>query len=531
MFFTDAQNTVTSITTNGSPSTYGTLVTYTASVIRDGTQNNNTNKVDGILYIDIDGTNVATFAITNNNNTGKQYSTSGLSAGSHDIDAIFVGSGGASGYNDSEIKITQEVNKATATLTLSNLTQTYDGQPKPVTVTTSPVDLTGVSVTYDGSTTVPVNAGSYAVVASLTNDNYTASDVTGTLVIAKATTTTVVTINGGPFTYTGSAITPATVTVTGAGELSLAPTEVVYTNNINAGTANASYTYAGDDNHFGSSDNEDFEINKRPITIKVDAQSKYCGQIDPALTYKITSGNLVGSDAFNGSLTRDPGESSGTSYAISQGTVALSTNYALTYVGANLTIDGISIDASASSAPVQKGYTASLSALITPTVSGVPVTFVVTNEQDVAVYTSDPSLTTSGIATTTVPADKILTVGVYKVVATAGSGCATSIAYFPVFDPTESFVTGGGWINSPAGALAADASAVGKANFGFVSKYKKGKILTTEVDGNTEFQFRQATSTLKVLHTKPVLWLFRVQKQPTAVLVPLMVQQAINSWL
>ena len=272
--------------------------------------------------------------------------------------------------------------------------------------------------------------------------------------------------------------------------MSLAPTEVVYTNNINAGTANASYTYAGDDNHFGSSDNEDFEINKRPITIKVDAQSKYCGQIDPALTYKITSGNLVGSDAFNGSLTRDPGESSGTSYAISQGTVALSTNYALTYVGANLTIDGISIDASASSAPVQKGYTASLSALITPTVSGVPVTFVVTNEQDVAVYTSDPSLTTSGIATTTVPADKILTVGVYKVVATAGSGCATSIAYFPVFDPTESFVTGGGWINSPAGALAADASAVGKANFGFVSKYKKGKILTTEVDGNTEFQFQ-----------------------------------------
>src|SRR5213078_3108005 len=60
---------------------------------------------------------------------------------------------------------------ANATLSLSNLNQTYDGSPKPATLTTNPAGLSGVTVTYDGSTTAPTNAGSYAVVASLSNPN------------------------------------------------------------------------------------------------------------------------------------------------------------------------------------------------------------------------------------------------------------------------------------------------------------------------------------------------------------------------
>ena len=56
-----------------------------------------------------------------------------------------------------------------------------------------------------------------------------------------------------------------------------------------------------------------------------------------------------------------------------------------------------------------------------------------------------------------------------------------------VYDPNGGFVTGGGWINSPAGAFKADASLTGKANFGFVSKYKKGATVPT---GNTKFQFK-----------------------------------------
>ena len=81
--------------------------------------------------------------------------------------------------------------------------------------------------------------------------------------------------------------------------------------------------------------------------------------------------------------------------------------------------------------------------------------------------------------------------GVYTVRATlVQSGLEAGYAdfqYVVVYDPTAGFVTGGGWFNSPVGAYLADAGLVGKANFGFVSKYKKGAIIPT---GTTEFQFK-----------------------------------------
>ena len=58
-----------------------------------------------------------------------------------------------------------------------------------------------------------------------------------------------------------------------------------------------------------------------------------------------------------------------------------------------------------------------------------------------------------------------------------------------VYDPEGGFVTGGGWIDSPLGAYVADPSLTGKANFGFVSKYKKGANTPT---GQTQFQFKLA---------------------------------------
>jgi YVTN family beta-propeller protein len=58
-----------------------------------------------------------------------------------------------------------------------------------------------------------------------------------------------------------------------------------------------------------------------------------------------------------------------------------------------------------------------------------------------------------------------------------------------VYDPSAGFVTGGGWIDSPAGAYVLDPVLFGKATFGFVSKYKKGQ---STPDGNTQFQFHAA---------------------------------------
>ncbi len=84
-----------------------------------------------------------------------------------------------------------------------------------------------------------------------------------------------------------------------------------------------------------------------------DAKAKDYGEVDPALTYRITSGSVVSQDEFTGALTRDAGESAGT-YPIRQGDLALSSNYALSYVGADLTISLRSITIAAD--PAAKVY-------------------------------------------------------------------------------------------------------------------------------------------------------------------------------
>ncbi len=66
--------------------------------------------------------------------------------------------------------------------------------------------------------------------------------------IDPAESVTEVSCSAGPLTYTGSAIEPCTANVTGAGGLNQALT-VDYTDNIDAGTATASASYAGDTNH------------------------------------------------------------------------------------------------------------------------------------------------------------------------------------------------------------------------------------------------------------------------------------------
>ena len=157
-------------------------------------------------------------------------------------------------------------------------------------------------------------------------------------------------------------------------------------------------------------------------------------------------------------------------------------------------IKSITIDASASGTPVQVGSMAALSATVSSGVGGVSVIFVVTNEADDPIFISGPVQTnTSGIAE--VSTAELNTIGVFKVTATAGSGSAESVAYFPVYDPNGNFVTGGGWIMSPDGAYKADESLTGKANFGFVSKYKKG---SNQVDGKTDFQFKAGRFELQV---------------------------------
>jgi len=90
-------------------------------------------------------------------------------------------------YDTARKSVPLIVNKATATVTLVGLSQTFNGQPRVVTTTTVPAGL-NVGITYNGSATVPVNAGSYVVNAMVLNDNVAGSK-TGKLVVAKAAQT------------------------------------------------------------------------------------------------------------------------------------------------------------------------------------------------------------------------------------------------------------------------------------------------------------------------------------------------------
>ncbi len=93
----------------------------------------------------------------------------------------------------------------------------------------------------------------------------------------------------------------------------------------------------------------------------------------------------------------------------------------------------------------------------------------------------------------TIPWASIAQVGIYSVCVRGtdqpGNVGPESCVLLVVYDPSEGFVTGGGWIDSPQGAYLADDTVFGRANFGFVAKYKKGKSVP---DGQTEFMFSAA---------------------------------------
>ncbi len=137
---------------------------------------------------------------------------------------------------------TLTVSKTPAAVTLSGLTQVFNGTPRAVTVKTNPAGL-AVSLSYDGSVTVPTNPGTYPVVATVTAPTHSGS-ASGSLVIAKAPATITlsglaqtfngdlraVTANTSPagltvsITYAGSGMPPTTMPPTDAGSYTVAST-------------------------------------------------------------------------------------------------------------------------------------------------------------------------------------------------------------------------------------------------------------------------------------------------------------------
>lgn len=157
------------------------------------------------------------------------------------------------GNTTRDIELT--VNNIPVTVTHGDLTPTYDGTAKPVSVTTDPTPVS-FTVTYDGLADVPVNAGEYAVLTTVTETGYEGS-VSDTLVIAKASQTIDFAALGSvpydqdPFVLTATASSNLTVsyqssntavatvsgtlvTVTGAGETTITASQLGDMNHLAA---------------------------------------------------------------------------------------------------------------------------------------------------------------------------------------------------------------------------------------------------------------------------------------------------------
>jgi len=104
---------------------------------------------------------------------------------------------------------------------------------------------------------------------------------------------------------------------------------------VNAGTWYVKASVAEIDNYLGGEATLSFAIAKATLTVVAVNQSKVEGDADPQLTYTVTG--LVGSDTLTGTLARQPGEDAGT-YDITQGTLAASDNYNISFTKGTLTI-------------------------------------------------------------------------------------------------------------------------------------------------------------------------------------------------
>jgi hypothetical protein len=252
----------TTITIDKAPST--TVVTCPVSVTYDGSgQTPCTAKVTGAGGLDDSVT------VSYSHNTD---------AGTATANASF---GGDDNHKPSDDSKTFTIDKADASVSITWTDGTYNTNPHPAAAVVDGVggetDLSpSASLTYyTGSDTTgtpllgaPTDAGTYTVQASFAgNSNYKPASATTTITIDKAPSTTVVTCPVS-VTYDGSGQTPCTATVTGAGGLD-EPVTVSYSHNTDAGTATASASFGGDDNHKPSDDSKTFTIDKATPSVSV----------------------------------------------------------------------------------------------------------------------------------------------------------------------------------------------------------------------------------------------------------------------
>jgi hypothetical protein len=342
---------------------------------------------------------------------------------------------------------------------------------------------------YDGSLAAPTNPGSYGVSASLNHPDYVALDALGTLVLLAPTPP-------GNNVVTTSTVGTSTIS-TDFGHVTASGTTTVTA----IAPAAAGETPGG------------FQISGSSLAFDVSSTATYSGTI----TICFTLPSITDEVQFNGLrvLHREAVTAQGvTTYQLIDRTVlngadrpdfatkriCARTSSLSPFVVATVTdLAGPSlIELALSLNPTPLGSAVNLTATVSDVASGGTNIGLVEYSVDggvawqpvAAEYNTTPALT--------VTAPLALPVGVYNICVRGTDGAQNTTTscgpILAVYDPDGGFVTGGGWITSPAGAYAPDESLTGKATFGFVSRYHQGSATP---GGNTQFQFHAASLTFR----------------------------------
>ena len=171
--------------------------------------------------------------------------------------------------------------KSNAPVTLSNLSQTFDGSAHSAIVSTVPSGLT-VNLTYNGSAASPTNAGSYQVIGMISNINHQGA-ATNTLVIAKSNAP--VTFSNLSQTFDGLAHSATVSTVPSGLTVNL-----TYNGNTASPTNAGSYQVIGtinDVNHSGAATNS-LVITATPLSVVASNTNRMFGRSNPAFTGILT---------------------------------------------------------------------------------------------------------------------------------------------------------------------------------------------------------------------------------------------------
>ncbi len=232
------------------------------------------------------------------------------------------------------------VRKGIADIAVTPATKTY-GDPNP-TITVTVYDTLGTplnpqpATSYTCAATVTSPVGAYLITPELMDTNYIVRNVTTANLTVTARTTTITANsvsrqygNANPaFSSTFSNVIQAdSAAMQAALQYACSATATspvaTYTITPSLSPANANYAITFIDGTL--------TVAAREITVTADNLSRpEFPNVDPPLTYTYTPTPLVGTDAFTGTLSRVPGALPGT-YDINQGTLALNSNYNITF--------------------------------------------------------------------------------------------------------------------------------------------------------------------------------------------------------